>query len=199
MDCNYVQWDGKETTPKPILYLDGPLHNLAKTQFNDKLQSFKCTRAPKHSTKIKKSDQATEVTDASMASNDGATPLCPKLCADKRYQRCDIYGDTCVGNNQCRTIDYHPGLSSATFDNSEHWDGHMECDFFTDENCHFPKWPWQWLHLNAELDNFGKKGFNDKIKSYQCTRVKDPPPPPPDPCCWTDCGCPSVTNGPRLL
>lgn len=182
---------------KPILSLRHSISELTGTPFDNTLQSVKCTRAPKQSDKLKRSEQATDLAHANMTANsaNAVYPLCPKLCADKWYRNCDVYGDTCVEPNECRVINPFIGLSSVTFDNLYHWDGHMECDFYPNDNCHNPGWPWQWLHLDTELDHLGKKGFNDNLRSYKCYRVSYPPTPTPDPCCWGDCACPDINNG----
>lgn len=53
-DCSFVFNDG---TKRPVLNLLGPVEDLSSTQFNDKLQSVKCIRAPKQSPKTKKSEK----------------------------------------------------------------------------------------------------------------------------------------------
>lgn len=161
-DCSFVFEDG---TKRPVLHLLGPNDDLTKTQFNDKLQSVKCKRLPKHASKAKKSETSTKRDDL----------LCLKLCEEANWGMCGAYhvedGVQCLPVNQCHTINVHLGLSSVNFDMTIQADGsRMRCSLYTDDDCgaHFDGATFQWLDLDYPMADLKRTGFNDKLSSYRC-------------------------------
>ncbi|QDS77018.1 hypothetical protein FKW77_006389 [Venturia effusa] len=161
-DCSFVFVDG---TKQPVLHLKGAVDSLISTQFNDKLQSFKCNRLPKHTPKTKKSEMLSKRDDL----------LCLTLCEQKNFKWCGAYfiptGTQCLPANQCHTINVHLGLSSVNFDRRIQPDGsRMRCSLYTNDNCHNGALEplSNFLDLDSPMSDLKKTGLNDKIASYMC-------------------------------
>lgn len=166
-DCSDTAFDS--TNQKSVLLLNGSNDDLTKTEFNDKLQSMQCSRTPKLSTKVKKSETVTNADDL----------LCLKLCVDKGYQKCGPYGIPdgiqCFPAGVCQQFDPHLGLSSMSFDDKIYPDGSKQrCELFTNRICHKEKEPWLWLDMDSPIKNLDHTGFNDVLYSYLCYRDMNP-------------------------
>lgn len=169
-DCTFVLIDGIK---RPFLHLLGSIEDLSTTQYNDKLQSVKCNRLPKLSTKVKKSEMANKRNDL----------LCLKLCEQPNYGMCGANhvedGVQCLPADQCHAINVHLGLRSVDFDMKLQPDGsRMRCSLYTDDACgaHLNgdgSSP-EWLDLNHPMSDLKETGFNDQIASYRCYHDMNP-------------------------